>query len=225
LVSDDPPDQPSRESHRIIRRQPTGPIPTGREGAQPPAQEPQTGIIRRAPTGPIPTAPDDSPPQAGGAPSTAYIPRPVQDDAPTGLIRRATPVQVPARGVPEQVPVAKTAVAAAAVSIVSGWATSVIATDLITGWWGSDLLFCVALGFLTAVFGVATIGGVVLLLLRRRLGIYLTIAGAVVTLLVFAGLFVAGAKFAWVVYAVPILPLASIVLVLLPETRRWTKRA
>jgi len=39
-----------------------------------------------------------------------------------------------------------TAVAASAVSIISGWATSVVATDLIAGWWKSDRLFCVAGG-------------------------------------------------------------------------------
>ncbi len=39
------------------------------------------------------------------------------------------------------------AIATAIVSILSGWATAVIATDLITGWWRSDQLFCVALAF------------------------------------------------------------------------------
>ena len=37
-----------------------------------------------------------------------------------------------------------TAIATAVLSILSGWATAVIATDLITGWWDTDLLFCVA---------------------------------------------------------------------------------
>ena len=46
--------------------------------------------------------------------------------------------------------------ATAVVSIVSGWATAVIATDLITGWWRTDRLFCVAVGFLTAVSAAAT---------------------------------------------------------------------
>ena len=59
--------------------------------------------------------------------------------------------------------------AAAAVSIVSGWATSVVATDLIAGWWRSDRLFCVAVAFLALVFALATISGVILLLLRQPL--------------------------------------------------------
>ena len=107
----------------------------------------------------------------------------------------------------------------AVVSILSGWATAVIATDLITGWWRTDRLFCVAVGFLTAVSAAATIGGLILLLLRRRLGRLLIVVGAVVALMIFAGLFVAGAKLPPVVYAIPVLPVASVVLALLPADR------
>ena len=165
--------------------------------------EPQTSIIRRHPTGEIPVAGDE--PLARRAdsaePQTSYIPR-------------ATPVAVgpprSARANPRM------AIAAAIVSILSGWATAVIATDLITGWWRSDRLFCVAVGFLT-------VGGLTALLLRRRMGRLLIVVGSIVALLIFASLFVAGAKLPPAVYAIPMLPLASILLVLLPATRRWAR--
>jgi hypothetical protein len=115
------------------------------------------------------------------------------------------------------------AIAAAIVSILSGWATAVIATDLITGWWRSDQLFCVAVGFLAAVSAAATIGGLTALLLRRRMGRLLIVVGSIVALLISASLFVAGARLPPVVYAIPVLPLASILLVLLPATRRWAR--
>lgn len=114
--------------------------------------------------------------------------------------------------------------AAAVASILSGWATAVIATDLITGWWHSDRLFCVAIGFLTGVSAAAGIGGLILLLLRRRMGRLLIVVGAIIGLMIFASLFVAGAQLPRVVYAIPVLPLASIVLTLLPATRRWSVR-
>lgn len=117
--------------------------------------------------------------------------------------------------------VSPTAVAAAAVSIVSGWATAVVATDLIAGWWKSDRLFCVAVAFLALVFALATISGVILLLLRRSLGRYLIVAGALVAFLTYLGVFIAGARVAWIVHALPILPIASVVLALLPRTRNW----
>ncbi len=172
--------------------------------------EPQTSIIRRHPTGEIPVAGDQ--PLARRAdsaePQTSYIPR-------------ATPVAVgpprSARANPRM------AIAAAIVSILSGWATAVIATDLITGWWRSDRLFCVAVGFLTAVSAAATVGGLTALLLRRRMGRLLIVVGSIVALLIFASLFVAGAKLPPAVYAIPMLPLASILLVLLPATRRWAR--
>jgi hypothetical protein len=115
------------------------------------------------------------------------------------------------------------AIATAIASILTGWSTAVIATDLITGWWRSDQLFCVAIGFLTAVSAAALIGGLIALLLRRRMGRLLIVVGAVVALLIFAGLFVAGAKLSPVVYGIPVLPVASVLLALLPATRRWAR--
>jgi hypothetical protein len=163
-------------------------------------EEPQTSIIRRHPSGEIPAAAEES--------RTTYIPR-------------ATPVAVgPSRPVPAN---PRMAIAAAIVSIFSGWATAVIATDLITGWWRSDQLFCVAVGFLTAVSAAATIGGLIALLLRRRMGRLLIVVGSIVALLIFSSLFVAGAKLPPVVYAIPVLPVASILLALLPGTRRWAR--
>jgi hypothetical protein len=117
----------------------------------------------------------------------------------------------------------KAAIATAVVSIMSGWATGVIATNLITGWWGTDLLFCIAVGFLAAVSAAATISGVIALLLRRRMARLLVVVGSVVGLLIFASLFVAGAKLPGVVYALPLLPLGSSVLAALPGTARWSR--
>jgi hypothetical protein len=114
-----------------------------------------------------------------------------------------------------------TAVAAAAVSIVSGWATSVVATDLIAGWWKSDRLFCVAVAFLALVFALSTIAGVIMLLLRQSLGRYLLVASAVIALLTYFGVFIAGARVAWIVHALPLLPVAGAVLALLPRTKHW----
>ena len=79
-----------------------------------------------------------------------------------------------------------------------------VATDLIAGWWKSDRLFCVAVAFLALVFALATISGVILLLLRRPLGRYLIVAGAVVALLTYGGVFIAGARVAWIVHALPV---------------------
>lgn len=109
------------------------------------------------------------------------------------------------------------------VSILSGWATAAIATDLIAGWWRTDPLFCVAVGFLAAISATGTIGGVIALLLRRRIGRLLIVVGSVVAMLIFASLFVAGAKLPAVVYAMPLLPLASIGLAILPGTARWSQ--
>ncbi|KDE98962.1 hypothetical protein Y900_008365 [Mycolicibacterium aromaticivorans JS19b1 = JCM 16368] len=198
--------EPDDPHTRIIRRQPSGPIP------QP--EEPCTGIIRRAPTGPMPAVPDDR---------TVNIPRPPVDEAPTSLIRRATPVAVPARPGAVDVSTGGTAIAASAVSIVSGWATGVVATDLITGWWGTDRLFCVAVGFLTLLFAVTSIAGVIAVLLRRSVGRYLIAFGAVIALLTFGSVFVAGARIPLAVYLIPALPLASLILALHPSTRRWCR--
>jgi hypothetical protein len=190
---------PPSDETRIIRRQP--------EAAPPPPPPPdlsqqQTGIIRRYPTGSFPAAPEP----------------PVLIDPPTGYIPRAT-APVGSSG-PTQ-PSPAMAVAAATVSILSGWATAVIATSLITGWWRTDELFCIAIGFLSTVSAAATIGGLISLLLRRRIGRLLIVVGSVVALMIFAGLFVAGADLPQVVYAIPVLPVASIVLALLPATGRW----
>ena len=169
---------------------------------QPAQSEPQTSIIRRHPTGEFP---------ALAEPQTSYIPR-------------ARPVAVgPPRSARSARARPRAAIATAVANILSGWATAVIATDLITGWWRSDRLFCVAIGFLTAVSASALIGGLIALLLRRRMGRLLTVVGSTVALLIFAGLFVAGAKISPVVYAMPVLPVASILLALLPATRRWAR--
>jgi hypothetical protein len=122
---------------------------------------------------------------------------------------------------PGDQPSDRTDVAACAVSIVSGWATSVVATDLIAGWWRTDRLFCIAVAFLALVFAVSTISGVVMLLQRRPLGRYLIAVGAVVALLTYGGVWIAGARVAWIVYVLWVLPLASVVLALHPRTKRW----
>lgn len=173
---------------------------------------PSTGqprIIRRTPTGSFPavvapSTPEDPTSYVRG--QTAYIPRPV-------------PVAVPSHRPPGP----GTAIAAATASILSGWATAVIATDLIAGWWSTDLLFCIAIGFLTAISAAAGIGGLIALLLRRRLGRLLIAVGAAIGLLIFGSLFLAGAKLHPVVYAMPLLPVSAIVLAALPSTRDWAR--
>ncbi len=137
----------------------------------------------------------------------------------TSYIPRARPVTI--RG--HSAPTPKSAAATAVSAILSGWATGVIATDLITGWWASDRLFCVAVGFLTVVSAGALIGGLIALLLRRRPARLLIVIGSVIGLMIFASLFVAGAKLAPVVYAIPALPVLTILLALLPSTARWAK--
>jgi hypothetical protein len=197
VTSGGPPSDPTR----IIRRQPDAAPPP-----PPDASEQQTGIIRRHPTGSFPAAPSDL---------TESL------DAHTSYLARATSPAAGRPGHPRPSPAA--ASAAAAVSILSGWATAVIATSLITGWWRTDQLFCIAIGFLSAVSAAATIGGLISLLLRRRIGRLLIVVGAVVALMIFAGLFVAGADLPQIVYAIPVLPVASIVLALLPATSRWCR--
>jgi hypothetical protein len=196
-------DGPPSDRTRIIRRLPDTAVP-------PPdvTPEQQTGIIRRHPTG-----------------AFAAIPEPIHsdpgrvDEPRTSYIARAVPLAVP--GVAEQGPAA--ASATATVSIVSGWATAIIATSLISGWWSTDELFCIAIGFLTSVSAAATIGGLISLLLRRRIGRLLIVVGAIVALMIFAGLFVAGADLPRIVYGIPVLPIASSVLALLPATGRWCR--
>ena len=144
----------------------------------------------------------------------------IAEDPQTAYIPRAKPAAVGRRRSPAT---PKAAIATAVVAILSGWATAVIATSLITGWWRSDRLFCVAVGFLTAVSAAATISGLIALLLRRRTGRLLVVVGSIVALLIFSSLFVAGAKLPPVVYGIPVLPVATILFALLPGTRRWAR--
>lgn len=147
-------------------------------------------------------------------------------DSPTTHIPRQPPIaahtgrRAPA-GLPTGAHSDRTAVAACAVSIVSGWATSVVATDLIAGWWRTDRLFCIAIAFLAIVFAATTVSGVIMLLQRRPLGRYLIVAGAVVAVLTYGGIFIAGARVAWIVYFLWVLPVASAILALHPRTARW----
>ena len=203
-------DEPQNGTSGEVFREPSGRIPI--EGNPP--DDTRTGIIRRHPTGPIPEPLSDDTRTSiiGRQPSSL-------DESATGIVR-GVPVRI---GGPPRSPSNTTAVAASAVSIISGWATSVVATGLITGWWHTDRLFCVGVGFLTAVFGATTITGVVGLLLRRRVGIFLSVVAAVLALLIFSGIFIAGAHMAGVVRAFPVLPVATIVLAVAPATWRWTK--
>jgi predicted membrane-bound dolichyl-phosphate-mannose-protein mannosyltransferase len=75
--------------------------------------------------------------------------------------------------------------------------------------------------FLAMVFAMATICGVIMLLLRRSLGRYLIVAGSVIALLTYGGVFIAGARVAWIVHALPLLPISTVVLTLLPRTKEW----
>jgi len=47
------------------------------------------------------------------------------------------------------------------------------------------------------------------------------VAGAVVAILTYLGVFIAGARVAWIVHTLPVLPITSTVLTLLPRTRAW----
>ena len=203
-------DEPQNGTSGEVFREPSGRIPI--EGNPP--DDTRTGIIRRHPTGPIPEPLSDDTRTSiiGRQPSSL-------DESATGIVRGVR-VRI---GGPPRSPSNATAVAASAVSIISGWATSVVATGLITGWWHTDRLFCVGVGFLTAVFGATTITGVVGLLLRRRVGIFLSVVAALLALLIFSGIFIAGAHMAGVVRAFPVLPVATIVLAVAPATWRWTK--
>lgn len=178
---------------------------------------PSTGqprIIRRTPTGSFPAVVAPSTPED----PTSYVRTPAEPGQ-TAYIPRPVPVAVPSHRPPGP----GTAIAAATASILSGWATAVIATDLIAGWWSTDLLFCIAIGFLTAISAAAGIGGLIALLLRRRLGRLLIAVGAAIGLLIFGSLFLAGAKLHPVVYAMPLLPVSAIVLAALPSTRDWAR--
>lgn len=203
-MSESPNRAPSSDDTRVLRHQPDS-TPT----QQP--DEPKTSIIRRAPTGGLPAIAED--------PQTSYI-EPAEE-AQTGYLPRARPQTIPGTTTGPAGPAA--AVAAAVLAILTGWATAVIATDLITGWWRTDQLFCVAVGFLTAISAGATIGGLVMLLLRRRMGRLLIVVGSVIALMIFASLFVAGAALPPVVYGIPLLPVCTIVTTLLPATGRWAR--
>ncbi|MCV6969957.1 hypothetical protein [Mycobacterium bohemicum] len=185
---------------------PNQPAPPGPPSEPESPSDTRTRIIRRAPTGPIPTAPDSA---------TTHIPRLV---SPPAGEPRAGQGALPGAPAGER---GRTAVAACAVSIVGGWATSVVATDLVAGWWRTDRLFCIAVAFLALVFAATTVSGVILLLQRRSLGRYLIVAGAVVAVLTYGGVFVAGARVAWIVYTLWLLPVSSAVLALHPRTTRW----
>jgi hypothetical protein len=100
----------------------------------------------------------------------------------------------------------------------------VVATDLIAGWWKTDRLFCIAVAFLALVFASTTISGVIMLLQRRSLGRYLIAAGAVVAVLTYGGVFIAGAHVAWIVYTLWVLPVASVVLAFFPEIKTLAER-
>jgi hypothetical protein len=211
--SDEPQSAPSGKQPRVFRES-SGPLPTG----DPDPDDARTGIIRRHPTGPLPEPLSDDTRTSSFRREQASLEPGAQDELATGFIRKA-PVRIPG---PPALPANTTAVAASAVGIVSGWATSVVATDLITAWWQTDRLFCIGMGFLTAVFGTSAIAGVVGLLLRRRVGIFLSVVAAVLAMLIFAGIFVAGAQMAGVVYALPALPAATVLLAVAPATWRWT---
>ncbi|MEN4477055.1 hypothetical protein VXE69_23235 [Mycolicibacterium cosmeticum] len=178
-----------------------------------PSDEPRTNIIRRSPTGSFPALGDDR---------TTFVRSPAEPDQ-TSYIPSYTPRPKPQAVSARREPGSAAAIAAAVFSILTGWATAVIATDLIAGWWRTDRLFCVAIGFLTAISAAAGIGGLIALLLRRRLGRLLIVIGAAIGLMIFGCLFLAGARLHPVVYAMPVLPVAAIVLALLPATGRWAR--
>ncbi len=152
-------------------------------------------IIRRAPTGAIPIV--------TGA---AHIP-PVSH---SGLA--PVPASDPSAGV---------AISACVLALLGCWATSVVSTDLIASWWHTDRLFCVAVGFLSLVFAGTTLTGVIMLLLRRPPGHYLIAVGAVVALLTYGSLFLAGARVPGIVHAIPVIQVATVAAALHPATRRW----
>ncbi|OCB07280.1 hypothetical protein A5717_31315 [Mycolicibacterium porcinum] len=229
LAADHPDEDDDRT--RIIRRQPQDPV----SKPVPVADEPHTSIIRRHPTGAIPTAAAAEPQTSliagttdasliagttGSDAQTGLI-GPADDDARTSYVPRARPVAIPRTSVNIN---PRTSIVAATFAILSGWATGVIATDLIAGWWRTDRLFCVAIGFLAAISAAATIGGLIALLLRRRMGRLLVVVGAVIGLLIFASLFIAGARLHPIVYAMPVLPVAAILFTMLPSTGRWSAR-
>jgi hypothetical protein len=187
----------------------------------------RTSIIRREPSGPLRKPAEDPPTTLSPASGRSSHPRhsAAEESEPETRMIGQAPLRIAAAPVAEAgEPGGATAMVAATLNVVNGWATAVIATDLITGWWKTDRLFCVGVGFLTAVCGATIITGAFQLLLRRRAGIYLTLVGAVLAVLIFAGIFVTGAHVAGLVRALPVLPAAAALFVLLPSTWRWTRR-
>lgn len=120
-----------------------------------------------------------------------------------------------------QSPSAVLPITACVLALIGCWATSVVSTDLIASWWHTDRLFCVAVTFLSLVFAMTTVSGVIMLLLRRPLGRYLIAVGAVVALLTFGSLFIAGARVPGIVQVIPVIEIATVVATLHPVTRRW----
>ena len=189
---------------------PDDPAPTADppESTEPPAES-RTRIIRRAPTGPLPTIADTK---------TTQMPRHAADAQ--DATHAAPQVRLP--DAPAAESSNRTAVAACAITIVSGWATSVVATALVTGYWSIDRLFSVAVAFLVLVFATTAITGVIMLLQHRSIGRHLIVAGAVVALLTYASVFIAQPEHvAWIVYTLWVLPVASVVLAMHPQTKRW----
>ncbi|MGE2833772.1 hypothetical protein [Mycobacterium sp. SMC-4] len=209
MARDDHPsaDAPDSDAEtRILRRAP-------RDASA----EPATGIIRRHPTGALPVSHDERLREEHRTTDERLREEHRTHEPPTSLVPRVTVAPHRTRTNPWA------AIATAVMAILSGWATAVIATDLITGWWSTDPLFCVAMGFLTAISAAANITGLIMMLLRQRTGRLLIVVGAVVALLMFAGLFVAGADLPGVVYALPLLPVITVGLAALPQTGRWAR--
>ena len=178
----------------LIRRAPTGRIPVVSPGDAP------TGLIRRAPTGSMPAIDPET-----SLVATTPAPEPVK----------------PRRSIPKPPAELTAACVTATLAVLSGWAIAVMATILIAGYWQSDRLFCVAIGFLAAVAASATIGGQIAVLLRRNTGRIVVVVGAVVALLIFASLFIAGATLPMIAYFIPVLPVAAAIATALPVTGRW----
>lgn len=175
------------------------------------ADPPQGPRIRREPTGPIPTSA-----------RTQIIRRsPSTDDASTALIAPPGDTATTLIAPPGDSTAARTAIGTAVVGILSGWATAAVSTDLISGRWPADRVFCLAIGFLSLLFAATSVPGVVLVLMRRWVGRYLIAFSCSVALLTFGALFLADTAVAWPVYLIPVLPLVTLVLAFRPATRRW----
>lgn len=161
----------------------------------PTGANPSGRIIRRAPTGAIPIV--------------------------TGAARIPPATQSTPAALPPRYPSAGVAISACVLALLGCWATSVVSTDLIASWWHTDRLFCVAVAFLSLVFAGTTVAGEIMLLLRRPVGRYLIAVGAVIALLTFGSLFLAGARVPPIVHVIPVIQLATVAAALHPATRRW----